>query len=132
MKKLLIIGALLGAAVINSNAQSAPELQAEVNLSKARLSAFFFTGHQVGGMGGYAPQQQFTLNTNATPYVPAVVNVLSGGQVTVSSNASPFVLANTLGSAINVASSPAFGATNSLAALNAALTVVGKPTVEMQ
>ena len=132
MKKLLIIGAVLAAAVINSNAQSAPELQAEVQLAKTRLSAFFFTGHQVGGMGGYAPQQQFTLNTNATPYVPAVVNVLSGGQVTVSSNASPFVLANTVGSAINVASNPAFGATNSLVALNAALTIVGKPTVEMQ
>lgn len=132
MKKYLIIGAVLAAAVINSNAQSAPELQAEVQLAKTRLSAFFFTDLMAGGMGGYDPQQQFTLNTNAIAYVPTVVSALTVGQVTVSSNASPFVLANTLGSAINGASNPAFGATNSLVALNAALTIVGKPTVEMQ
>ena len=138
MKKYIIIGLALAGVINNVNAQSNTVTQAQiqiaaakVNLAKVELQSFFFRQVQYGY--GAQTQTGTALNTNAVTYIAPTVSALSGGMVTVSTNASTFIQANTLASAINVVGAPTRDyptLTNNLAALNAGLAVCGQTTVQ--
>jgi len=124
MKKIIIIGvaALLATTTI-TNAQNVATntavLAAQCQVVRAEIQATFYTvapsPYQPGGT-------MAALNTNNIAKIPAVVSAMTGGKVTIASDASPTIMANALAATLSAVSNPPrryADLTNSLAQLNA-------------